>query len=245
MPMTYVLIPLVIALIIGKKHRIWRNTFFVIAAVIFLLFSNKRLEYMAEDAWASPYSNVIPKGKTYQYGIVLGGYSYWDWQRNRPEFGEAADRLTEGVQLYHKGIIKKLVLASDGTIIQTGGKGMQQGNPAEMKKYMLRLGIKEEDLIFEKKAVNTWQNATFTLELIGDTLKKQKPLIITSAQHMRRSVLAFKLAGVDVDAYATDNIVNTKGVPFIALPSFHALCLWRSLLHEILGYYSYQLIYRK
>jgi hypothetical protein len=41
--------------------------------------------------WFAEYDHPLPEGKTYEYGIVLGGYSHWDWERNRIEFSNIAD----------------------------------------------------------------------------------------------------------------------------------------------------------
>lgn len=115
-----------------------------------------------EEQWYQKFDYLLPEGKVYKYGIVLGGYSLWDWDRNRPEFSKIADRLTEGIRLYKCGRVEKLVLASDGSIIQSkDGKGLQ-GNPLGMMRYLNALGIPEEDVIMEIYANNTRENAVFT-----------------------------------------------------------------------------------
>ncbi len=64
-----------------------------------------------------------------------------------PNLREIADRLLEGMRLYKHGRIRKLVLASDGSIIESkDGKGLQ-GNAADMKQYLADLGMPLEDVI--------------------------------------------------------------------------------------------------
>lgn len=105
-------------------------------SLAFLLFSNGALYQWIAEQWYKEYDRPLPERKQYTYGIVLGGYSYWDWKRSRPEFSEIADRLLEGIRLYKHGRIRKLVLASDGSIIESkDGKGLQ-GNAADMKQYL-------------------------------------------------------------------------------------------------------------
>lgn len=95
-------------------------------SLAFLLFSNGALYQWIAEQWYKEYDRPLPERKQYTYGIVLGGYSYWDWKRSRPEFSEIADRLLEGIRLYKHGRIRKLVLASDGSIIESkDGKGLQ------------------------------------------------------------------------------------------------------------------------
>ena len=198
----------------------------------------------------------------------MGGCSYWDWERNRPEFGGNVDRLTEGIQLYHKGIIRKLVIASDGSIIQREDTTKQSGNPQAMTDYLVRLGIPREDLILETKATTTHENAVYIKQLLKDppqpsllregsqmcqtssaeldSLPKQGGegwvtcLLITSSIHMRRALMAFEQEGIHADPFVTDCIVKVKGKEDRWLPSLHVIRDWQALLHEIIGYAYYK-----
>lgn len=183
-PVTFILLPLLIGLII--KNRKWKRGLYATAILLALIFTNTPLLKKAEEQWYKEYDCPLPEGKIYKYGIILGGYSFWDWERNRPEFSEIADRLTEGIRLYKCGRIEKLVLASDGSIIQSkDGKGLQ-GNPQGMMKYLNELGIPQEDIIMETFANNTRENVTFTKKLLGKEMDTASIVIITSAVHMKR-----------------------------------------------------------
>lgn len=193
-----------------------------------------------EEQWYQKFDYLLPEGKVYKYGIVLGGYSLWDWDRNRPEFSKIADRLTEGIRLYKCGRVEKLVLASDGSIIQSkDGKGLQ-GNPLGMMRYLNALGIPEEDVIMEIYANNTRENAVFTKKLIGEELETTPILLITSAIHIKRSILAFHAEGIYPDCYITDTWINVKGQNVSFLPSVGTLVQWQELLHEWVGYIAYK-----
>lgn len=159
-PVTFILLPLLIGLIIKKRK--WKRGLYATAILLALIFTNTPLLKKAEEQWYKEYDRPLPEGKTYKYGIVLGGYSFWDWKRNRPEFSGIADRLTEGIRLYKCGRIEKLVLASDGSIIQSKDEKGLQGNPLGMMKYLNELGIPKEDIIMETFANNTRENVTFT-----------------------------------------------------------------------------------
>ena len=80
-----------------------------------------------------------------------------------------------------------------------------------MKQYLADLGMPLEDVILETRANNTWENATFTLELIGNSMKTESTLLITSATHMRRSLWTFHAAGLNPDTYITDTFPEIKG----------------------------------
>ena len=170
-PLFYVFLLIVAAWLCRHRKR-WKWTFAALALFFALFFSLEPIYEIAAKKWSEGYPWSVPKGKTYQYGIVLGGFSYWDWERNRPEFGGNVDRLTEGIQLYHKGIIRKLVIASDGSIIQREDPTKQSGNPAAMTDYLIRLGIPREDLILETKATTTHENAVFIKSLLDEHAKR-------------------------------------------------------------------------
>ena len=238
-PVTFILLPLLIGLII--KNRKWKRGLYATAILLALIFTNTLLLKKAEEQWYKEYDRPLPEGKTYKYGIVLGGYSFWDWERNRPEFSEIADRLTEGIRLYKCGKIEKLVLASDGSIFQSkDGRGLQ-GNPQGMMKYLNELGIPKEDIIMETLANNTRENVTFTQKLLGKEMDTASVVIITSAVHMKRSVNAFQAEGIYPDYYITDTWVDVKGQSISFMPSVGTLSQWPELLHEWIGYIMYKL----
>lgn len=237
-PLTFILLPLIIAWFL--KNRTAKRILYGITIVLTLVFTNTPLLKMAEEQWYKDYDRPLPECKAYKYGIVLGGYSFWDWERNRPEFSGIADRLTEGIRLYKCGRIEKLVLASDGAIIQSkDGKGVQ-GNPQGIMKYLNELGIPQEDIIMETFANNTRENVTFTKKLLGKEMDTASIVIITSAIHMKRSVSAFQAEGIYPDCYITDPWVNVKGQRVSFMPSVGTLAQWPELLHEWVGYVVYK-----
>lgn len=224
---------------IALRGRRMKVVCLVGATVLFLVFSNGAVYRWAAEQWYKEYDHPLAEGKTYTYGIVLGGYSFWDPDRKRVEFSEIADRLLEGIRLYKHKRIEKLVLASDGAIIESkDGKGLQ-GNPEGMMAFLKDMGMPPEDVILETKANSTWENATLTLELIGDSLRTEPSLLITSATHMRRSVLAFEKVGLHPDTYITDTFVRPKGKKISYMPSLHTLASWEELTHEWAGYLAY------
>ena len=237
-PITFILFPLIVGLIIRNKK--WKKVMYILAILLTLVFTNTMLFQKAEEQWYKEFDHPLPKGKVYKYGIVLGGYSFWDWDRSRPEFSEIADRLTEGIRLYKCGKIQKLVLASDGSIIQSkDGTGLQ-GNPREMMRYLNELGIPAEDIIMEVYANNTRENAVFTKRLLGEELDTTSVLLITSTIHMKRSMLAFHTEGVYPESYITDTWGHVKGQEVSFMPSIITLVRWPELLHEWEGYVAYK-----
>ena len=246
-PAFYVFL-LIVAAWLCRHHKRWKWTFAALALFFALFFSLEPIYEIAAKKWSEGYPWSVPKGKTYQYGIVLGGFSYWDWERNRPEFGGNADRLTEGIQLYRQGIIRKLIIASDGSIIQREDPAKQSGNPQAMTDYLIRLGIPRQDIILETKATTTHENAVFIKKLLSSQYSPPYgggdgggALLITTSTHMRRALMAFQQEGITADPYVTDCIVKVKGKEGYWLPSLHVIRDWQSLIHEFIGYAIYKI----
>lgn len=217
-----------------------RNLFLIIAVFFALLLTSRPIYCYVSNIWTKGFSSEVQKGKTYHYGIVLGGYGVWDAERNRPEFSQNVDRLLEGIQLYHKGYVQKLVIACDASNRITDDSDVRFGNPIGMRRYIERLGVAPSDLIMENKATTTRENAKTLLILLGDSLKQERSLLITSAEHMRRALMTFKQEGIPADGYATDCIVENRDKNEL-LPALSVMTCWQSLLHEIIGYLYYSI----
>ncbi|MCL4455923.1 MAG: YdcF family protein [Nitrospirae bacterium] len=65
------------------------------------------------------------------------------------------------------------------------------------KRFMVDLGVPDNKVIKEEKSRDTIENAKYTAE-ICEKLGYKKPLLVTSAYHMKRSVMSFEKAGMKV-----------------------------------------------
>ena len=205
--------------------------------LIFVLFSNPFFFKSMVTIW-QPSPTTIPVNKTYSAGILLGGLAEFD-KNERGYFGNSADRFIQAANLYHQGIIKKIIVS--------GGTGsLDQTEPAEapfLQSQLIDNGVKEEDIIIESRSRNTYENAVFSKQII-DSLQFNPPFIlITSALHMRRSVSVFKKAGVNYIPFPCDykvvpkNLVNAD----LIIPDISLLKEWGFFLKEIVGLYVYKL----
>lgn len=232
-PWLYILAALTAAIFLKKKKaKIFAAS---AAALLFLFFTNAPLYYTVERSWISDISVQPHTDKTYTYGVVEGGYSEYDSIRNRLEFYEAADRLIDAVMLYHKGRIKNIIISGDGSIVDNGG------NKDMALEYLTAWGVSPEHVIFETKARNTKEHPTAILKLLGEQIKGEPVLIITSAIHIKRSLYVFEQAGFKVDGYAVDSTILhdrkwTEWLPDINLPT-----KWYWLLHELIGNLVYKI----
>ena len=100
-------------------------------------------------------------------------------------------------------------------ILLSGGQVYSDtGAEAKIASRVLRsLGVDEKDIIVETKSINTTQNAKFSVEIMNER-GLHRPLLVTSAFHMRRAVINFEQQGVEVIPYPTDYMVTHS-------PQFH------------------------
>lgn len=131
--------------------------------------------------------------------IMLGGGAYGDV----PDVdgvgaicSSPASRLLTVIRLQRE--LDVPVLLSGGQVYSDTG--------AEAKiarRILVSLGVPEDKILTETKSINTTQNAEFSAEILREQNLTQ-PILVTSAFHMRRSVLNFEKQGVDVTPYPTD-----------------------------------------
>jgi len=175
--------------------------------------------------------------KTYDAGIVLGGMLEYDDEYDRIQFYRAADRLLQAIELYKKGKIRKIIF--------TGGSGSliykDKKEAPLAKRYLLTIGIPEQDIIIESESKNTRENAVNTKHLVDSLSIKGKLLLITSGFHMRRAIACFEKAGIHVDSYSTDRYSGKRKFLFdhLFIPNSQSLEVWDLLIHEITGYIVY------
>ncbi len=209
----------------------------IVLIVIFILFSNPFLYRTAMMQW-QPKPVDLSTQKVYEAGILLGGFSGYD-KANRGYFNIVSDRFIQATNLYHQGIIKK--------IIMTGGDGsLSRDVPAEtifVSDQLLKNGIPIEDIILEKNSRNTYENAIFTKHLIDSLQIKGELVLITSAEHMPRAEKTFRHAKMDVQPYPCNFFVYNERLDLenTIAPDLKLFVYWRYFLKEMIGTIAYQL----
>lgn len=206
--------------------------------ITFYFFSNSFIADSCARLWEVPRFNPTT---TYDVGIVLGGVSDYDKITKAHNFNKYADRLIDAEQLYRKGIIKKIMLC--------GGNGMLFNDgyieANAMRNHLLQNNIPNEGIIIENTSRNTKENAFNSSEILKKKYKNGKFLIVTSAQHMRRSQLCFEKAGLKTTAFPTDCTTSYTnfGIEYMLLPSLRALEVWENLIHEWIGFVVYKITF--
>ena len=90
-------------------------------------------------------------------------------------------------------------------ILLSGGQ-VYEDTGAESKiarRILLSLGVPDDQIFAETRSINTTQNAKFSAESVR-AQGFSHPILVTSAFHMKRSVLNFEKQGVAVTPYPAD-----------------------------------------
>lgn len=99
--------------------------------------------------------------------------------------GDTAARTAEAIKLYKNGWADKLIF-SGAAQDKTG-----PSNAEAMKRQAIFSGVNESNILLEKSAVNTEENAKNTQALITDN-KLHRIILVTSAYHQKRASLEFQ-----------------------------------------------------
>lgn len=90
-------------------------------------------------------------------------------------------------------------------ILLSGGEVYRDtGNEAEIsRRILLSLGVPDDKILVENKSINTTQNAQFSTKIMKEQ-GLSEPILVTSAFHMKRSVIDFEKQGMTVTPYPAD-----------------------------------------
>ena len=133
------------------------------------------------------------------------------------------------------------ILVSGGTI---PGSGENIPAAGIMKEFLVRMEIPEENVLIEGNSSTTLENAIFTMELIKK-YNFHEVILVTSAVHMPRAMLAFQNRDVKVVAAPVNFLY--KVIQPDTLDIFPNRSSWEHnlrALHEWIGLLYYKIIIR-
>ena len=147
----------------------------------------------------------------------------------RAEIETSADRVWQAARLWKAGKAPKvLVLSVEAKLTSEG--------------LLADLGVAKEGLVYDLKARNTEEEVKNVA-----TSGVRRILVVTSAWHMKRTLLMYKKYAPNVEAIPApcdfENTLSVSGANAMTLgflPNLGAL-LWNSIcFHEWLGYFGYK-----
>lgn len=204
--------------------------------MFFYFFTNGFIVDKFSKLWEVPKKSIINISKNYDYGVVLGGYSSYDKKTQQIDFNEHGDRLISAIKLYHKGIIKNIIIS--------GGNGELINNDTKESEwsydFLINMKVNKQHIILESDSRNTMENAKNTSVLLP---QNSSTLLITSANHMKRATYCFMKQNIQHDTFPTDGINSNKTMHFgyLFIPNSKAINQWEKLIHEWLGYIVYRI----
>jgi len=226
----------------------------IVASAIMLLWRDKRRPAAAFGvfavvwlwAWSSPWLFIVLGGALErQYPparvaalpqadaiIVLGGGI--GAPTAKTVYGElysGADRGWHAARCFHAG---------KAPVILFSGAGEAPG----MKQFLIDLGVPPPKIILEAESKNTYENGLFVRDRLK-AMKAKRVILVTSAWHLRRSVMTFKKMGVEVIPAGTDYealtaaATQTPAMLLYYLPNPDTLNKNSMMVKECLGYWAY------
>lgn len=189
-----------------------------------------------ENQIAAANSNEIAEAEGV---IILGGYTgsgIVAQSRNQFTLGSAAERVVQGLVLHKQFPDKPIWFTGFSGALRPSG-----WSEAENTQTMLdALQVDSQNLKFEARSQNTYQNAAYMLEAVKPTRDEQW-LLVTSAAHMPRAAGAFRAAGwPDMSYLPTDYRTTPSAISWEFNPgiSFTAI---QTAYHEYAGLFMYWL----
>ncbi len=245
-PLGVIFLLIILALLTRNKPK-WQAVCLGLALILLLLSSNRwvALSLTKSLEWRYLPPDDIPQADVIV--VLAGGTQAAQYPRQTPEINGAGDRLIYAAQLYHQGTSSLLLL--------TGGRidWLSPGpSPTEeMADILEMLGVPRDAMIFESTSRNTYENATHT-RVILEQMDVNRVILVTSADHMPRSVALFEHQGIDVIPAPTDFTVTENnweqlfhgsvGSQLLNLiPNSENLSLTTGALKEYLGIIIYRL----
>jgi len=229
LPLGVTLIALLAGLAFHKKILLWY------AAVVLWAFSmpvvgDGLMRFVEGGTSRVPVSSIDKSDAL----VVLSGMMRQVDGAPLGEWGDAADRFDAGIELFKAGKAPLLLFT----------RGYWPWKPYEipegelLAKRALLLGVPQSAIRLTPKVGNTADEAAAIRTLLGS---QKRIILVTSAFHMRRSILLFKKAGFAVTPFPVDYRVNNSYGSTILrfLPSAEALEQSERALRELLGWFYY------
>ena len=233
-PLFFIISLVIFGLIIGSK-KISLTGVIILVILSMPIVSDKLIAYLESD-----YELIKPsKVESADAVVVLSGMVKTIQTKNGLdyEWGEAADRIFAGIDLFKSNKAPVLIL--------TGGKlpwsiGVPEGE--YLRNVAIDLGVPKKDILITENVENTDQEAKAIKKIL--LLDNPKVILVTSAFHMPRAQLVFEAAGINVIPFPVDFIIGAEKLTFMSfIPSAGSFASTSFFVREMIGRTYYSLKY--
>ncbi|AEH51284.1 YdcF family protein [Pseudothermotoga thermarum] len=163
-------------------------------------------------------------------------------------FGGGVIKTPSGYQLGPNSVFRMLTGINLATkyqvpLIVSGGyiPGTKKIPEAVVMKDFAKNYMPEQMIVVEPAAQNTRQNAKYT-EQIAEKYGFKRLYLVTSAVHLKRSILSFKKTTLEIAPYPANYLYDYSIGWIDLLPNKDALNANLSAIHELVGMIYYKLL---
>jgi len=231
-PFVWIVLLLIAAWFSRNGNR--KNLLLRFALFFFIFFSNSFIPKYIWYHYQSPFAEMKPDEK-YVAGIVLGGFVSYDEKNSRAYFNRSSDRFIQAARLYKQGHISKIIMTGGNALFI---KDKEYSESDFVVKNLIDLGIPASDILAERKAKNTIENAVYSDKMLDSAHIPEPYVLITSALHMPRAIKIFTKSGMRVRPYPCDFQVMESDIKFTwrsIIPSSGSFDMWNLLFREFIG----------
>jgi uncharacterized SAM-binding protein YcdF (DUF218 family) len=160
--------------------------------------------------------------------VLLGGGTRYDDDKRLVPKRDAFVRIVVTAELY-----RECGRAGGACRVIVSGGNPQHHEQAEADNYapfLLARGVGATDLVRENESLDTYQNARNVASIVQPE-RDETLVLITSAYHMHRALLAFNAFGLDAQAFVS-NVRQPKATFF---PRSRGFIDAETALHELVG----------
>lgn len=238
---------ILLALILRRRRRL-QTAVLVFSAILLLVSGNRWVAYSLARSLEWRYLPLNPVPAAEAIVVLGGGTESEQYPRPEVEVNGAGDRVLYAGKLYKEGKAPHILL-SGGNITWLSGRTTTPAD--DMARILDMLEIPRDAMWLQNRSQNTREDALFS----SDMLKAKgihRVLLVTSAQHMPRSVALFEHQGIEVIPAPVDYTITQAGWDNLfafnlettlvnLVPTVGNMSLTSGILKELIGMQVYRL----
>jgi uncharacterized SAM-binding protein YcdF (DUF218 family) len=238
------LVLITLLLLFFALFAVWRQHRRAIAAICVLLFwalgagwLSAPLLHLAQRGFEEKSAPQDVRFASRTTFVLLGGGTHYNNDKHLVPRRDAFRRIAATADLY-----RECRRAGGACRVIVSGGNPEHHEQAEADNYapfLLARGVDASDLVRENESLNTYQNARNVANLVRSE-HDENLVLITSAYHMHRSLLAFNAFGLDVQPFIT----NVRQPQPTFFPQSQGFIDAETALHEMIGVARFHL-YRR
>jgi uncharacterized SAM-binding protein YcdF (DUF218 family) len=219
-------------------HRSWARKLLLATICLIVLLHSEMFGYLLRYPLESRYPPLLEPGKLEPYDAIVvltGGILPATGLLPFPAIEEPMfRRLDEAWRLYR--IRRKPIIVSGGHVNPfTPAMGENQ----IARDYLIRWGVPKNDVLGESKSRDTFESAVEVAKILRQRGWKRY-LLVTSAAHMPRSILAFESQAPEpIPAPGDFSLAKERFTPLDFFPSESAARRISASVHEYVGLANY------